>query len=293
VGALATIGAVKLFTQSMSLTNSKRMLTSESVLDLAWAAWKEKHGKTYGTNTENDFRRKVFEDNYRHIQSVNSDSTKKWKAGLNKFSDLTGAEFKAQWTNKDMLENARPDHGAIEVTLDTSNLADSVNWVTAGAVNPVQDQGHCGGCWAFSAISTIESAHFIKTKSLVKLAEQQCIDCDTRSSGCNGGWQENCYKYAMTDLLRTEEHYPYTGVADSCLSFYPGEFKITGYKKVPAGDVNQLKAAVAIGPVATCIEADQTVFQSYTGGVIQGTDCGTTLDHAVVIEGYGHDEETG
>jgi KDEL-tailed cysteine endopeptidase len=35
------------------------------------------------------------------------------------------------------------------------------------------------------------------------------------------------------------------------------------------------------------IEADTAVFQSYTSGIINDPRCGTTLDHAVLLVGYG------
>ena len=46
-----------------------------------------------------------------------------------------------------------------------------MDWRAKGAVNPVQDQGNCGSCWAFSAVAAMESAHFIKTGKLLKLSE--------------------------------------------------------------------------------------------------------------------------
>jgi len=48
-----------------------------------------------------------------------------------------------------------------------------------------------------------------------------------------------------------------------------------------------LEAAVAQQPVAVAIEADQFVFQHYTGGVLTNDACGSQLDHGVLVVGYG------
>ena len=41
--------------------------------------------------------------------------------------------------------------GALPLTID---------WRENGAVNPIQDQGHCGSCWAFAATAAVEAAYF-------------------------------------------------------------------------------------------------------------------------------------
>ena len=50
-----------------------------------------------------------------------------------------------------------------------------------------------------------------------------------------------------------------------------------------------LEAAVAQQPVSVAIEADQTVFQHYTGGIVTNDACGSQTDHGVLAVGYGVD----
>lgn len=86
--------------------------------------------------------------------------------GMNKFTDWTPEERKSIANHV-----PHPHHDANVVELSTEDMPSEVNWVTAGAVNPVQDQGHCGSCWAFSAVAQMEGQHFIQSGELLKLSE--------------------------------------------------------------------------------------------------------------------------
>merc|ERR1712054_309928 len=177
--------------------------------------------------------------------------------------------------------------------LDTANLADEVNWVTAGAVTPVKNQAQCGSCWAFSSTGSMEGAHKIATGNLVSLSEEQLVQCSTVNSGCNGGLLDYAFEYAKTTPMVTEDAYPYTsgtGRTGTCNKGMEegGAVSVTSYHDVSADRSGAaLKAAVAKQPVSVAIEADRMAFQGYTGGVITGTSCGTQLDHGVLAVGYG------
>lgn len=53
-----------------------------------------------------------------------------------------------------------------------------------------------------------------------------------------------------------------------------------------------MKAAVAQQPISVLIEADKMVFQQYTSGIFSSQQCGTSLDHATLVVGYGEENGT-
>lgn len=70
---------------------------------------------------------------------------------------------------------------------------EAIDWREKGAVNQIVSQGSCGSCWAFAATASIESAYAIKNAKLLRLSEQQMVDCDEKSYGCQGGWYTNAF----------------------------------------------------------------------------------------------------
>merc|ERR550534_426728 len=61
---------------------------------------------------------------------------------------------------------------------------------------------------------------------------------------------------------------------------------ISSYRNVPHNNEHQLMMAVNKGPVSVAIEADHKDFQFYYHGIFDSVNCGTKLNHAVLIVGY-------
>ena len=222
-----------------------------------------------------------------------------YTAGHNQFSDWSHVEYKA------MLGYVRSETATKNrvVVYDESANADTVNWVTKGAVTPVKDQGQCGSCWSFSTTGSLEGAHQIATGELLSFSEQQLVDCaglKYGNMGCNGGLQTYAYNYYEDgNKAELESVYPYvsgtTLKKGTCAYSASSTTAVTvsSYADVTPNSVSQMKAALNNQPLAIAIEADKLCFQTYKSGVLNNTNCGTTLDHAVLAVGYGTDSASG
>ena len=277
-----------------------RPTASPQLLDLTnvFTQWKQTHGKTY-SGAEHQKRYTIFQSNYKTYQQINADKRNTFKVGLNRFSDLTRAEFAA--LHLGLKRRAVPHRVEVEEE-ETVEIQDftvkgnavTVDWRQKGAVTPVKNQGNCGSCWAFSTTGALEGYHFVKTGKLLNFSEQQLVDCSGSygNQGCNGGLMESAMKYTAQYGLEQETAYPYTGKDGKCKYDKSKATTLNKGYKAANGD-SGLEAALKNGPVSVSIEADQAVFQGYTGGVLNSQSCGTNLDHGVLAVGYGTENGQG
>uniref|UniRef100_A0A0D3G1H2 Oryzain beta chain n=3 Tax=Oryza TaxID=4527 RepID=A0A0D3G1H2_9ORYZ len=243
---------------------------------------------------EHERRFHVFWDNLKFVDAHNARADERggFRLGMNRFADLTNEEFRATFLGAKVAERSRAAgeryrHDGVE------ELPESVDWREKGAVAPVKNQGQCGSCWAFSAVSTVESINQLVTGEMITLSEQELVECSTngQNSGCNGGLMDDAFDFIIKNGgIDTEDDYPYKAVDGKCDINRENAkvVSIDGFEDVPQNDEKSLQKAVAHQPVSVAIEAGGREFQLYHSGVFSGR-CGTSLDHGVVAVGYGTD----
>jgi cathepsin L len=184
-----------------------------------------------------------------------------------------------------------------EFTLnETFVVPEALDWRQKSAVNEVQDQSKekdCGSCYAYAAIAVLESQYFVKTGKLLKLSEQEIVDC--AAFGCNGGSIGLVYDYILKNGIATIEDYPYTPDKGKCRrdEVARSAVKIYGFAELPSD--GSVKETVALfGPVVAGIYASPKHFEFYQKGIHNNREVITSdRNHAVVIVGYDTDEKTG
>jgi len=252
--------------------------------------WSLTNGRFYQP-TERDYRESVYYANVAKIDAHNEGNFS-WTMNVNQFADLTAEEFKSTVVSGSFRRGEqRNTTVGVRGLWSRADLPASVNWTAKGAVTPVKNQEQCGSCWAFSTTGSVESAWFLAKGTLPSVSEQQLVDCSTAegNQGCNGGLMDYAFEYIIKNKgITTEAAYPYTATGPNACAAAgkPVAASLSGYKDVPVNSETALETAIAQQPVSVAVEADQSVFQFYSGGVMDSA-CGTQLDHGVLAVGYG------
>lgn len=172
-------------------------------------------------------------------------------------------------------------------------IVTSIDWSTYGTGNchAIKNQGECGACWSFAAISVMECMISIANTGIgplvppVSLSVQQLIDCTTNSAenilkfgknygnlGCNGGWMSNGWNFIRDWGVMTNDAYPYTEQPEAPCMHDPK--KIVHYS---VSDITYLTPQNALthlakGPITAAISASNDVVRYYSSGVLTMTD---------------------
>jgi len=198
-----------------------------------------------------------------------------------------------------------------------SYLPSSWDWRNVDGVNFVSDvrnQGGCGSCYAFSSLGMLESRVNIltnNTKNYV-FSTQDIVSCSQLSQGCEGGFPYLVAgRYGKDYGVVEESCNPYVGKDDSCSTktcqrHYTANYKYVGGYYGGCTEEAMKRALVENGPLAVSFEVYDD-FMLYKTGVYHHTgmlkskledgfrafDPFELTNHAVLLVGYGHDEQIG
>lgn len=252
----------------------------------AFKEWQGHHNKIYTRPGEAFYRLAIFAERLASIKAHNAKPDITYTQGLNQFSDMTYEEFLIKFTgdlNQEQFESlGNMDRTPLQPVLTQGDF----DWTTKGAVNPVQNQGQCGGCWSFAATASFETAYFKKYNNLLKFSEQAGIDCDRGNSGCGGGSPDTAMAFQKQYGLPLLSDYPYTAKDGTCVLSGKKVSKSLNFSYSFPSSASLLQAAIQQGVTYISIYANQN-FMNYKSGIFSDPNCSTgPTNHAVAAVGY-------
>jgi len=293
---LKTIILVSLISFAFSDISVVHNELSENDEWLHFSKFQSLYRKEYQNFEEFEYRFETFRTNLKNILKHNENSSQTFKMAINQYTDLTPEEFRETRLNgfkKNLKKTPNNQLSCLTFSGTNKTVPDNVDW-RPKAVTPIKDQGQCGSCWAFSSTGAMEGAWAIAKGQLVSLSEQQLMDCSRKlgNQGCEGGDMDPSFQYIIqSGGICAEKDYKYKEADSNKCKNCTIVAKFSNCADVAPNNQLALKEAVSNGPVSVAIEADTSVFQFYSSGVITDESCGTKLDHGVLAVGYG--EENG
>ncbi|CAF0814374.1 unnamed protein product [Brachionus calyciflorus] len=263
------------------------------MLNQDWKIFKNfVHVETEDSAKDLTWRRK-FEESYELISRHNIEfqlnpEKVKYRLKLTEYAHMTDEEFMKKKTGLKINRKSRKKTIKEKRAISDPKRPKTYDSRTKYPIPP-RDQGDCGGCYAFSAVASIEF-QLAKKNKITSLSEQNLIDCSGGfgNFGCNGGIMDAAFEYMISNKgINSLLFYPYVAKQESCKfkSNYIGA-KLKGYGY--ANTEEELEDAIyKYGAVSCGIDASLPTFRLYADGIYNDTKCSKTdINHAINVVGY-------
>lgn len=153
------------------------------------------------------------------------------------------------------------------------------DWREHVQVNPVEQQGSCGSCWAFATAATVEILlAYRHGLHGIHLSKQELVDCSSKSydhtymnEACQYGYPPEAYRYMLQHGVMEERAYPYNGkphevcYTNRLTSASGNRYHIQGYNRLSVGASDQQiqQALYKHGPAVVVIHGTSDIFRNY------------------------------
>lgn len=279
-----------LFIWMLLVSTISATLFADPQLDSKWEFHKESNRKVY-TAEEDAMHKQYFALTDRHIERQNRFRRRAYTAAHNDFSDMSPDEKKAHLglsaMKKTNFLGRKWSPGIQNRTFEIQyTILDGPDYRTNRCLQPIRNQGSCGSCWAFTAITPLEFSQCSLTGTPVTLSEQHLVDCDSANYGCSGGWYDTAWEFLKDGSMLDEEYGRYTATEKTCNaenSVIGG--KVLSYEWIDPS-TEAMMEALQDGPIAVALTVVNS-FYSYGSGIYYAFNCRAAVNHAVVIVGYG------
>ncbi|KER20816.1 papain family cysteine protease, partial [Opisthorchis viverrini] len=222
---------------------------------------------------------------------------------------LTGGDKSRFSKPMSLINQAKTSPELLEVS---RHLPDEFDWrkQSPSPVTPVRNQEACGSCYAFASAAALEARIRLVSNFTEEpiLSPQDVVDCSPYSEGCDGGFPYLIAgKYAEDFGIPLESCDPYTAVkADKCPTkpgcrrYYATNYRYLGGYYGACSELLMRMELVHGGPFPIGFEVYDD-FIHYKSGVYRHTNIRHPLkrfepfeltNHAVLLVGYGFDEES-
>lgn len=226
------------------------------------------------------------------VEVINSDLTSTWTA-----TEYDESVISLEKVRRRLMApvNEEPDYSIAKVDLVgavPSSFSAQDQW--GSLILPVRDQADCGSCWAFGVAETFgDRLGIVNGKSQGVFSPQDLVSCDTnKNQGCNGGYLDVAWNYAVKTGLALDACLPYTsgnGKTAKCPSQCSNGSSIVRTKAKSAAAVsvsNFQNELYTNGPFEVAFNV-YTDFVNYKSGVYTHKSGKLEGGHAVLLTGWG------